>query len=184
MKKLLFLFFVISSLNPFCVSAQQIRLQGATHEMIAGPINPSQQRQWLDTLTQWRISEKKKLKYDDREYRRPQLSWIKTCFIYAQVMAHDRYLYNPVGGKYTVARYLNDLEIRYGGLDAVLIWPTYPNIGVDNRNQFDLVAAMPGGKEAVKQMIKDFHKRGVRVFFPIMIWDKGTRKIELPVAKA
>lgn len=184
MRKLIFLPIITLILINSVVIAQQIRLQGATGEMIAGPVKPLQQKQWLDSLKQWRINERKKLKYNDLEYCRPELSWIKTTFIYAQMMAHDRYFYNPVSNKYTVDRYLNDLEKRYGGLDAVLIWPTYPNIGVDNRNQFDLVADMPGGRAAVKQMIRDFHKRGVRVFFPIMIWDHGTRKIELSIPRA
>ncbi len=184
MKKLIFLSIVISIGNHIAIYAQQIRLQGITNELIAGPVHPSEQKQWLDTLKQWRINEREKLKYNDKEYRRPEFSWVKTTFIYAQMMAYDRYFFDPLPGKYTVGRYLNDLKKRYGGLDAVLIWPTYPNIGVDNRNQFDLVADMPGGQEAVKQMIWDFHKQGVRVFFPIMIWDNSTRKIELPIAKA
>jgi iron(II)-dependent oxidoreductase len=184
MKKITFLFVTLFIVNHFTLFAQELRLQGGQKELIAGPVDPAQRDRWLDTLKQWRINEKQKLHYNDKEYRRPELSWIKTAFIYAQMMAHDRYFYNPVTGKYTVNRYLDDLEKRYGGLDAVLIWPTYPNIGVDNRNQFDLVADMPGGKEAVKQMIRDFHKRGVRVFFPIMIWDKGTRRIQTPMPKA
>ncbi len=183
MKKIVYLSIIASFVVHTTLYAQQIRLQGATGEMIAGPVNPSQQKHWLDTLKQWRITERKKLHYSDKEYHRPQLSWIKSTFIYAQMMAHDRYFYDPVSGKYTVNRYLDDLEKRYGGLDAVLIWPTYPNIGVDNRNQFNLVADMPGGKEGVKQMIKDFHKRGVKVFFPIMIWDHGTRKPQLSIPK-
>jgi len=183
MKKLFFLSIIFLITNYSIASARQIRRQGNTGELIAGPVNPSQQKKWLDTLKQWRINERKKLHFNDKEYRKPGLSWIKSTYIYAQMMAHDRYFYDPVKGKYTVDRYLNDLEKRYGGLDAVLIWPTYPNIGVDNRNQFDLVADMPGGKEAVKQMIRDFHKRVVRVFFPIMIWDHGTRKHKLSIPK-
>jgi iron(II)-dependent oxidoreductase len=184
MKKLILLFVFPATIGYSKLFAQDIRLQGSLHEMIAGPVKPSDRDRWLDTLKLWRINERKKLNYDDKEYRRPEFNWVKTSFIYAQVMAHERYLYDPVTNKYTVDRYLNDLKNRYGGLDAVLIWPTYPNIGVDNRNQFDMVADMPGGKEGLRQMIRDFHKRGVRVFFPIMIWDKGTRKIELPIAKA
>ena len=78
-------------------------------------------------------------------------------------------------GFFLVVCFLNDLIKRYGGLDAVLIWPTYPNIGIDNRDQFDMVADMPGGIKGVRQMVADFHRRGVKVFFPIMPWDNGTR---------
>ena len=34
---------------------------------------------------------------------------------------------------------------------------------------------MPGGIEGLKQMVADFHRRGVRVLFPMMMWDQGTR---------
>ncbi len=33
---------------------------------------------------------------------------------------------------------------------------------------------MPGGVAGVRQMIADFHRRGVRVLFPMMMWDQGT----------
>lgn len=49
-------------------------------------------------------------------------------------MSHDRYLYDEITAKYTVSKYLTELQNRYGGIDSVLIWPTYPNIGIDNRN--------------------------------------------------
>jgi len=32
---------------------------------------------------------------------------------------------------------------RYGGIDKALIWPTYTNIGIDDRNTFDLIRSMP-----------------------------------------
>jgi iron(II)-dependent oxidoreductase len=34
---------------------------------------------------------------------------------------------------------------------------------------------MPGGVAGVRQMVADFHRRGVRVLFPMMMWDQGTR---------
>jgi hypothetical protein len=59
--------------------------------------------------------------------------------------------------------------------DSVLIWPTYPNMGIDYRNQLDMVGSMPGGIAGVKQMVEDFHHRGVRVLSPMMMWGQGTR---------
>ena len=72
-------------------------------------------------------------------------------------------------------RFLADIENRIGPIDAVLIWPVYPNLGVDDRNQFDLLRDLPGGIPALRQMVDKFHSRGVKVFFPILAWDTGTR---------
>lgn len=161
----------------YTANAQQPKIQGNLKELFAGPSDSAERDSWLTAMKAWRVSEKDKLHFSDVEYLRPQLSWLKKAFIYVQMMACDRYFYDPVTRKYTVDHYLNDLKRQYGGIDAVLIWPTYPNMGIDTRNQYDLVHDMPGGIKAVKQMIADFHKHGVKVFFPIMIWDNGTRKL-------
>jgi hypothetical protein len=179
----IFFFCILLFLLP-AVQGQTPKTQGASRELFAGPASAADHDAWLSQLRKWRINEKIRLQFNDSEYLRPQFGWLKKTFIYVQMMAHDRYFYDPVVRKYTVNKYLDDLQERYGGIDAVLIWPTYPNIGIDNRSQYDLLAAMPGGREAVKQMIRDFKKRGVRVFFPIMIWDHGTRPndLSMPVA--
>jgi iron(II)-dependent oxidoreductase len=112
--------------------------------------------------------------YNDARYKMPALQWTQSSFIQPQLMVQDRYFYDPVAHKYTVDRYLDDLEKRFGGIDAVLIWPTYPNMGIDDRNQHDMIRTMPGGLSGVHQMVEDFHRRGVRVLFPMMMWDQGT----------
>ena len=132
----------------------------------------------------WRNERRIRIGYDGSRYALPAFQWTQSSFMQPQMMVEDRYFYDPVAGKYTVDRYLDDLEKRYGGIDAVLIWPTYPNMGIDNRNQHDLVRSMPGGVAGVKQMIADFHRRGVRVLFPMMLWDQGTRDEGKPLAEA
>ena len=130
---------------------------------------------WLKDITHWRTERRIRVGYDASRYEMPALKWTQSSFFQPQMMVHDRYLYDPVARRYTVNRYLDDLVSRYGGIDAVLVWATYPNMGIDARNQPDMVMAMPGGLPAVRQMVADFHRRGVRVFFPIMMWDQGTR---------
>lgn len=131
--------------------------------------------EWLKDLQHWRTERRIRIGYDGARYSLPALQWTQSSFIQPQMMVQDRYLYDPVAGKYTVDRYLDDVEKRYGGIDAVLVWATYPNMGMDDRNQHDMVRSMPGGVAGVAQMVADFHRRGVRVLFPMMMWDQGTR---------
>lgn len=130
---------------------------------------------WLADVRHWREERKIRVGYTGARYALDSLKWTQSSFIQPQMMVEDRYFYDPVLHRYTVDKYLNDLEKRFGGIDAVLIWPTYPNMGIDNRNQHDLIRAMPGGISGVREMISDFHRRGVRVLFPMMMWDQGTR---------
>jgi formylglycine-generating enzyme required for sulfatase activity len=144
------------------------------------PCTQNEHEAWLADITHWRNERRIRIAYNGSRYDLPALQWTQSSFIQPQMMVHDRYFYDPVSGKYTVDRYIDDLEKRYGGIDAVLIWPTYPNMGIDNRNQHDMIRSMPGGVTGVKQIIADFHRRGVRVLFPMMMWDQGTRDPGMP----
>jgi len=145
---------------------------------------PQSYQTWIEDLRHWRRERRIRIGYDGSQYERPELKWAQSSFIQPQMMIEDRYFYDPVAGKYTVDRYLDDLDKRYGGIDSVLIWHTYSNIGIDNRNQYDLLHDMPGGVEGLRQMVQDFHRRGVRVLFPVMLWDQGTREPGMPNAVA
>jgi hypothetical protein len=145
---------------------------------------PDDYKIWLDDISHWRSEMRIRAGFSAEEYERKELTWTQSSFIQPQMMVEDRYFYDPEAGKYTVDRYLDDLEKRYGGIDSVLIWPVYPNIGIDARNQYDMLRAMPGGVPGVRQMVADFHRRGVRVLFPVMPWDQGTHDSGLANADA
>ena len=133
---------------------------------------------WLQDVRHWRDERRIRVGYDGSRYARPSVRWTQSSFMQAQMMVEDRYFYDPTTQRYTVDRYLDDLTRRFGGIDAVLVWPTYPNIGLDDRNTIDMVRALPGGLPGVKQMVADFHRRGVRVLLPMMLWDQGTRPLD------
>jgi len=157
------------------------------HEYIPGPIqkNNAVIKTWLTDMKQWRNLRLAENKYDGAQYDRPELKWCQRAFVQPQMMVEDRYFFDVQTGKYTVDRYLDDLEKRYGGIDAVLVWAIYPNIGIDNQNQFDQFRAMPGGISAMKQMVADFHRRGVKVMFAVMPWwEKGSHSEGVPLPEA
>ena len=71
-------------------------------------------------------------------------------------------------------KWLDDVNARYGGVDSILMWPTYTNIGTDDRSQFDLFEAMPGGLPGVRAAVDELHAAGVKVLIPYNPWDTGT----------
>lgn len=135
---------------------------------------------WLAEMKVWRTEHLIRMGYDDAEYRKPELRWTQRNYVHTQMMVEDRYFYDPVAGKYTVDKYLDDLERRFGGIDSVLIWYVYTNIGIDDRNQTALASDLPGGLEGLKQAVADFQRRGVKVFIPTMAWDNGTKGEGVP----
>ncbi|HEX3683251.1 MAG TPA: SUMF1/EgtB/PvdO family nonheme iron enzyme [Bryobacteraceae bacterium] len=166
------------------IPAPECLTLGAAWEGGYTPCDSASHSAWLKDIQHWRFERRIRIGYNGWRYDQPAVQWIRKSFIQPQMMVQDRYFYDPDSGKYTVDRYLDDLERRYGGIDSVLIWPTYPNMGIDDRNQQDMIRCMPGGLSAVKQMVADFHGRGVRVLFPMMMWDQGTRDPREPWPQA
>ena len=150
---------------------------GPSEVFFPGPDSPSGSGAAgrLDGLRAWRTSRRTLLLYNDSEFTRPELLWTQRVFSQVQLLIWDRSFYDPEKGEYTVDRFLNETEARIGPIDAVLIWHVYPNLGVDDRNEFDLLKDLPGGIPGLKKMVDQFHSRGVKVFFPVLAWDSGTR---------
>ncbi len=143
--------------------------------MFDGPSSPAAVATWLQSIKSWREQRKQEIRFHDDLYRGAEFSWTRHTFTQDQLLIWDRSLYDPAAGEYTVDRALGAIESRFGPLDSVLIWTGYPNLGLDDRNQFDLIRDLPGGIQGLRKMIAAFHARGVKVFLPVLIWDEGTR---------
>src|SRR5258705_13833192 len=78
-------------------------------------------RVWLGDIRHWRVEHRIRIGYNGAEYDRPELQWTQSSFVQPQMMVHDRFFYDPVAHRYTVDRYLKDVETRYGGIDSVLV---------------------------------------------------------------
>lgn len=134
---------------------------------------------WLAAMRTWRTGCQAQLGYVGGAVgpsRLPGMAWTQTSYIQPQVHTYDRLLWDPETRSYTVGRFLRDFRDRYGGIDSVLLWPTYTNMGVDNRNTFDMFRSMPGGLEGVAHLVDQFHAHGVKVLLPYHPWDLSTRR--------
>ena len=38
-------------------------------------------------------------------------------------------------------------------MDAALLWPTYPMLGIDDRNAYDMIRSLPGGIDALRAVV-------------------------------
>jgi iron(II)-dependent oxidoreductase len=142
---------------------------------LAGPKASEESEKWRAGIKQWRKDRWAEFHYQGSLYERPELAWTQRVFSQCQLLVWDRSFYDPEKRQYTVDTFLAGIERRIGPIDAVLIWPGYPNLGADERNQFELLRDLPGGLPALRQVVEQFHRRGVRVMFPILAWDSGTR---------
>ncbi|CAE8619901.1 unnamed protein product [Polarella glacialis] len=139
------------------------------------PRDAESQPQWLGKLTAWKEQVRREINYTGGIYDDPAVNWTRLSYVQPQTHLYDRYLYDPVKHEYTVDRYMDDVTTRYGGIDSILLWPTYTNLGIDDRNQFDYFRALPGGLSGLQELTAQFHKRGVHVLWAYNPWDHGTR---------
>jgi gamma-glutamyl hercynylcysteine S-oxide synthase len=145
--------------------------QGQT---IPGPTSTSNFDQWFQNVTSWRSQTRAALNYSSSVYEN-YLYWSERMYIAPQVHIYDRYLYDRQSSAFTVEKFLDDFTLRYGGVDGVLLWGTYPNMGVDDRNQFNLIFDdIPGGISSLQSLVQQFHDHGVNVGIPYNPWDIGT----------
>src|SRR6185312_12218382 len=101
-------------------------------QQLPGPPKKSETADWLKEVRQWRDEARVRAGLTGEQYERKELEWAQRSFIQPQAMIEDRYFYDSEKQQYTVSRYLDDVDRRYGGIDSILLWPVYPNIGIDN----------------------------------------------------
>ena len=114
-------------------------------------------------------------KFDDTLYNREDLKWIRTSYLMVLQMAWDRELRDRFTGTGTFGDYLSEYNRLFGHLDVYGIWPTWPRLGLDERNQWDLYRDLPGGTDALRRLSNEARSQGCRFFIAYNPWDKSTR---------
>lgn len=144
--------------------------------LIPAPGDPAEWPLFRKQLAEWREATRKKLDYQDDLYRRAEFAWTSSCFSSCFVMLYDEAFYDHAAGRWRVEEFLEHGRREFGGYDAIVLWHAYPRIGLDDRNQFDFYGDMPGGLAGLRELSRELHRHGVRVFIDYNPWDTGTRR--------
>jgi formylglycine-generating enzyme required for sulfatase activity len=77
-------------------------------------------------------------------------------------------------GRFKTRSWLEGIRARFGRIDSALLWQAYPQMGFDERDQFDFYRQLPGGLSGVKKEVTDvLHGEGVKLYIDYNPWDAG-----------
>ena len=144
--------------------------------VITPPRSSSEWPAWREQLEHWREGVRAMIDYDGSAYERSEYTWVPASPSFYSLKMWDKRFMDAEKGTFDTEALLNHGVSRVGGFDIVLLWPAYPQLGFDDRNQFDFMRGLPGGLPALRRFADVCHERSVRVFVPYNPWDIGTRR--------
>ncbi len=114
--------------------------------------------------------------FDNTLFEREDLSWIKNDYLIVLQFAWDMEFYNWRKQAYGFTDFLEEGKELLGGYDVYGIWPTWPTLGLDQRNQWDMYADLPGGLVKLHELSNIARSMGTKFFIAYNPWDQSTRK--------
>jgi iron(II)-dependent oxidoreductase len=116
--------------------------------------------------------------FDNSLYMRKDLEWIRHSYLLLLQFAWDKKYYDALEKRYVFDQFIAEQDDVLGGYEAYMIWPTWPRLGLDQRNQWDMYRDLPGGLDEVRRQAGAMHQRGGRYFISYNPWDESTRHEE------
>ncbi|MCK9398915.1 MAG: formylglycine-generating enzyme family protein [Bacteroidales bacterium] len=113
--------------------------------------------------------------FEDSLYLRSDLQWIRHDYLIGLQFAWNQEYYDWQKQEYTVDSFLERGKRLFGGYDVIGLWPTWPRLGVDRRNQWDLFSDLPGGLNRLKSFSQQWKHEGTKFFICYNPWDESTR---------
>ncbi|MDT8394231.1 MAG: SUMF1/EgtB/PvdO family nonheme iron enzyme [Bacteroidales bacterium] len=114
--------------------------------------------------------------FDNNLFEREDLQWVRHSCIAGLNFAWDNDFFDSHTQQYVLSDYLEEGEKLFGGYDIYALWPTWPRLGLDERNQWDLFRDLPGGLPAIRKLVEGMHESGDHFFICFNPWDESTRQ--------
>ncbi|MEN6559517.1 MAG: SUMF1/EgtB/PvdO family nonheme iron enzyme [Acidobacteriota bacterium] len=113
--------------------------------------------------------------FDNALFERPDLAWVRRAYLMVLRFAWDKAYYDGGPGGQAFDRSLTAWDKLLGPVDIFTIWPTWPRLGLDGRNQWDMYRDLPGGLTELRRQADLAHKLGKKYFISYNPWDESTR---------
>jgi formylglycine-generating enzyme required for sulfatase activity len=114
--------------------------------------------------------------FDNSLFERDDLKWVRHTYLCQLMMGWDQQIYDIEKGRYTLGDFIDFNNKVLGGAEIYGLWPTWPALGMDQRNQWDMYRSMPGGMAAVKGLADLCHQNKSHFYIAFKPWDTATRK--------
>ena len=115
-------------------------------------------------------------RFDDALFRRPDLAWVRRAYLMLLQFAWDHAYYDRDARRYAYDETLTAWDKLLGPIDIFTLWPTWPRLGLDPRNQWDMYRDLPGGLDELRRQSDLAHKLGKKYFISYNPWDESTRR--------
>lgn len=113
--------------------------------------------------------------FNNSLFTRKDLKWVRHAYLCQLMMGWDHDVYDSKKDKYMFPQFVEFNNRLLGGAEIYGLWPTWPALGMDQRNQWDMYRSMPGGIEAVKGLADVTHKNNSHFYIAFKPWDTDTR---------
>jgi formylglycine-generating enzyme required for sulfatase activity len=113
--------------------------------------------------------------FDNTLYEREDLKWIRHTYASHLLYNWDHQYYDAKELNYNLEEFIQRGKTLYGGDDFIGIWPTWPTLGLDQRNQWDLFRDLPGGLTQLASIAEMCRSYGSKFFICYNPWDEDTR---------
>lgn len=113
--------------------------------------------------------------FDNNLFERKDLQWIRHSYVSHLMMNWDKNYYDYGDKQFHIDDFIERGKKLYGGDDFIGIWPTWPMLGLDQRNQFDLFKDLPGGTIKIKKIAEECRSKNTKLFVCYNPWDESIR---------
>jgi hypothetical protein len=115
--------------------------------------------------------------FDNNLFDRDDLKWIRHAYILFLQFAWDQGFYSQEKKSYMLEEQISQGLKLFGGYDVIAIWPTWPRLGLDERNLWDLYRDMPGGLKKLRSISQYAREHNTKFFISYNQWDESTRQV-------